>query len=73
MKTKYIIGYQIISNDGKNELPECFYSFEVIPDVSVAECWLHLEKNSPEYGEFRWNLSPIFEGDIEEPTFINEI
>ena len=68
-----LIGYQIVSNDGKNELPSCFYSFEVIEDVGVAELWLLYEKKNPEHGLFRWVLLPIFEGDVEEPTFIDSI
>lgn len=70
---KNLIGYQIVSNDGKNELPECFYSFEIINDAYVAEKWLQIEKSNPENGIFRWVLLPIFEGDIEEPTFIEYI
>lgn len=68
-----IIGYQIVSNDGKNEIPDRFYSFEVIEDIEVAETWLKLEKANPENGKFRWVLLPIFEGDIEEPTIIDYI
>lgn len=68
-----LIGYQIISDDYKKEIPECFYSFEVIEDVGVAEQWLMLEKKNPQYGEFRWVLLPIFEGDVENPTFLNYI
>ena len=68
-----LIGYQIVSNDGKNEIPELFYSFEVFEDVKVAEGWLALEKESPENGEFRWVLLPIFEGDIEDESYIKTI
>lgn len=68
-----LIGYQIVSNDGKNEIPNAFYSFEVIKDAYVAERWLTLEKANPENGKFRWALLPIFEGDVEEPTFIDSI
>jgi len=71
METNKLIGYQIISNDGKYELPSCFYSFEVIDDFSVAEKWIIMEKKNPENGLFRWVVSPVFEGDIEEPTFID--
>lgn len=68
-----LIGYQIVSNDGKNELPSCFYSFEVISAFEVAQTWIILEKMSPEYGTFRWVLLPIFEGEVEDPTFIESI
>jgi hypothetical protein len=70
---KKIIGYQIVSNDGKNELPDAFFSFEVFIYFEVIELWLSLEKANPENGEFRWVISPVFEGDIEEPTFIEYI
>ena len=72
-KKKPLIGYQIVSNDGKNELPSCFHSFEVINDAYVAEKWLAMENANPEHGKFRWVLLPIFEGDVEEPTFIEYI
>ena len=70
---KKIIGFQIVSNDGKNEIPECFYSFEYFVDINLATLWLELEKSNPEYGIFRWVILPIFEGDIEEPTEIKTI
>jgi hypothetical protein len=68
-----IIGYQIVSNDGKNEMPDCFYSFEVIDDIGIAEIWLAMEKKNLEHGKFRWVLLPIFDGDIEEPTFVDSL
>lgn len=70
---KTIIGYQIISNDGKKELPTCFLEIEVIEDIDVAEKWLIYEKANPEFGQFRWVLSPVFEGDIDDPEIIIEI
>ncbi len=66
-----LIGYQIVSNDGKNIMPECFYSFEVIEDFSIAEKWLIMEKKNPEHGIFRWVVVPIFDGEVENPTFID--
>lgn len=68
-----LIGYQIVSNDGKNEIPSCFFSFEVIDDFAIAEIWLIMEKKNPENGDFRWVVLPIFEGDVEEPIFIDSI
>ena len=67
-----IIGYQIISKD-RTEMPDCFWSFEVFADKGIAQKWLDLEKLNPEHGEFRWKLVPVFEGEVEEPTFIEEI
>lgn len=71
-KSRPIMGYQIVSNDGKNEIPDCFYSFEVL-DFGVAELWLHAEQRNPEHGQFRWVLLPVFDGDIEEPTIIDTL
>lgn len=68
-----LIGYQIVSKDGKNELPSCFESFEVIEDITVAEKWLIMEKKNPEHGKFRWVIEPVFEETIDEPTFIDTI
>ena len=70
---KKIIGYQIVSNDGKNDIPACFFSFEYFEDFNLAIKWLELEKTSSEFGTFRWLILPIFEGDIEDPTIITEI
>lgn len=47
------------------------FSFEVIEDFAIAEKWLIMEKNNPENGDFRWVVLPIFEGDVEEPTFVD--
>lgn len=71
-KTK-LIGYQIVSDDGKNDIPACFFSFEVFTDIQLAEKWLFLEKMNPEHGKFRWVILPIFEGDVENPTFIDYV
>lgn len=68
-----IIGYQIVSSDGHLILPEAFWPFEVISDISVAEAWLTLEKTNPQNGPFRWVLLPVFEGEIEDPVFVEYI
>jgi len=68
-----IIGFQIVSNDGNNDIPQCFFSFEIFEDIELAIKWLELEKSNPEHGEFRWVILPIFEEDIEEPTIMIEI
>lgn len=67
-----LIGYQIVSNDGKNEMPDNHLSFEVITDISKLVLWLKNEKKKSGNSKFRWVL-PIFEGDIEEPIFIDYI
>lgn len=70
---KRVIGFQIVSNDGNNDIPECFFSFEMFEDIELACTWLEHEKTNPEHGEFRWVILPIFEGDIEEPTIMTAI
>lgn len=73
LNTVNLIGYQIESNDGQHEIPDCFHSFEVITTIEIADLWIRLEKMTPENGQFRWVIVPVFEGDIEEPTFIDYI
>lgn len=68
---KKILGYQIESNDGKHEIPDCFYSFEVLTTIELAEKWMELEIQNPEFGPFRWAIFPVFEDTIEEPSFID--
>jgi hypothetical protein len=67
---KLIVGYQIESNDGKHELPECFESYEYFEDLELAKAWMMLEAMSPEYGEFKWVIAPVFQNTIENPTII---
>lgn len=31
-----IIGFQIVSNDGNNDIPQCFFSFEIFEDIELA-------------------------------------
>ena len=59
---KKIIGFQIVDKD-KN-IPEQFYSFEVF--VGIDDVVKELENLQDK----RWLIEPIFEGDVEEPTFI---
>lgn len=68
-----IIGYQIESNDGLHEIPECFYSFEILSTIELAELWLKHEAITSENGNFRWVIVPVFENIIENPTFIDYI
>ena len=57
-----IIGFQIVDK-GKN-IPEGFYSFEVFIDIADVVTKLEALKSK------KWLIEPIYEGDIEEPTFI---
>lgn len=63
---KNIIGYQIESTDGKHKIPNCFSSFEIMPE-ELANKWLELEVLNPEYPG-NWKKVTVYEGDIEEPT-----
>jgi len=67
---KKIVGYQIESNDGKHETPCCFESYEYFEDLDLVKTWLMLEAMSPEYGEFRWIIAPVFEDSIENPRIL---
>ena len=59
---KRIIGFQIVDKD-KN-IPDEFYSFEVFVNIDdVIKELQHLQNK-------KWLIEPIFEGDIEDPTFI---
>lgn len=68
-----IVGYQIVSGDGKNNIPECFVSYEYFEDLELANHWLRLESVRLKHGKFDWVLAPVFEGDIEEPRIIAKI
>lgn len=68
-----LLGYQIVSGDGKNNIPECFSSFQYFENLELANDWLRSERVQLKHGKFNWVLAPVFEGDIEEPTIIEEI
>ena len=59
---KKIIGFQIVDRD-KN-MPDEFYSFEVF--VNIADVIKELQQLQNK----KWLIEPIFEEDIEDPTFI---
>ena len=65
-----IIGYQIESVDGRHIQPDAFWSFEVFRSQEQARKWMIEEaiinpKN-------KWQIVPIFDDEIEEPTYIDE-
>lgn len=70
---KKIIGWQIVSDDGKNDIPVGFYSFEIWVSKKEVEAYLQIEKENPKFGEYRWKIVPIYEGDIEEPAFLKNV
>ncbi|MBE0427847.1 MAG: hypothetical protein IBX72_14535 [Nitrospirae bacterium] len=59
---KKFIGYQIVDRD--NMIPDGFASFEVIKTHSVIDDFF-----KEHVGE-GWFVVPVYEGDIEEPSFI---
>ena len=62
-----LIGYQIVDNEG--ELPDGFFSFQVIKDKDEALHILHkTEVEEPHLDEPK--IYPVYEGDIEGPSFI---
>jgi hypothetical protein len=50
--------------DKDKNIPEDFYSFEVF--VSIDD----VVKELKSLQDKKWLIEPIFEGDIEDPTFI---
>lgn len=65
--TQPLIGYQIINDNG--EMPEGLFSFQIIKSKDMAEKWLAeaKEKEPEKKGLF---VYPVYQGDIENPTFI---
>jgi hypothetical protein len=61
---KKIIGYQIESLDGKHNIPDEFFSFQILSN-KVATKWLNENTGN-------WVKVPIHEGEIEDPSFINQ-
>lgn len=67
---KNIIGYQIESADGQHNTPNEFWSFEIFKTKENAEKWLKESRLDDKFpGE--WHIIPIYEGDIEEHSFID--
>ncbi len=62
-----LIGYQVVGDDG--EMPEGLFSFQVIKDKQEAENILAVVK-AEEPHKKGMAVYPIYEGDIEEPSFI---
>ena len=64
-----IIGYQIVSADGKNEIPDGVHSFEVFEHLSDCDHTVTMLNKSK--GPSNWVILPVYKGDIEEHSFIN--
>jgi hypothetical protein len=59
------IGFQIESADGTHEIPDEFHSFEIM-SYYKAERWM---TDNP--CAIKWMIVPVFEGEIEDPTFLD--
>ncbi len=63
MRKRKRLGYQVVDADG--EMPNGWVSFGI---YSLADCRGVINEDKT-----RWQLVTIFEGDIEEPTFMKRI
>ena len=63
-----IIGYQIEDKEGKHESPYEYSSFAILSKKAVDNFFKAVSKADAAI----WKVVPIHEGDIEEPTFIEE-
>lgn len=63
-----IIGYQIESADGKHNIPDSFYSWEIFKRKKTAKKWLTDNKI---IHPGNWKIETIRAGDIEEHSYIN--
>ena len=61
---KQLISYQIESADGKHEVPDEFFSFEIFGTKKQAEAWM--EANNTDN---LWKIVPVYDGDIEGVTY----
>lgn len=64
MKRRKFLGYQIVSKDGSNDIPEGFYSLEIIRTKRVLDDFFSKDKSG------LWVIVPVYSGEIEEPTFV---
>jgi hypothetical protein len=60
MRKRRRLGYQVVDADG--EMPDGWVSFGI---YKLTDCRRAINENKT-----RWKLVIIFEGDIEEPTFM---
>lgn len=63
MRKRKRLGYQVVDRAG--EMPDGWVSFGI---YSLADCRRVINEDKD-----RWQLVTIFEGDIEEPTFMKTI
>lgn len=64
MRKRKRLGYQVI-DPAAGEMPDGWVSFGI---YSLADCQRVINEDQD-----RWQLVTIFEGDIEEPTFMKRI
>jgi len=63
--TPIIVGYQIESRDGKQNVPEGQFSFCIYSEAFV-NTWFVSDPSRV----MDWCIIPIFDGDVEDPTFV---
>jgi hypothetical protein len=63
MRNRKRLGYQVI--DAANEMPRGWVSFGI---YTLADCRRAIAEDKE-----RWQLVTVFEGDIEEPTFMRSL
>lgn len=62
-----LIGYQIESTDGKHNIPEGLFSFEIFYSKDDVKKW------SDEHQlDGNWKVVPVYDGDIEGVTYVDE-
>ena len=72
MATKKVIGYQITNQN--QDIPVGLYSFQLFKTAEQAFNYLRehkLNKGLP--ASKCWFVKEYYEGDIEEPTYIDEV
>jgi hypothetical protein len=62
---KKLVGYQIESRDGKQEIPEEFASFEIIRTKKTLDDFFQNNDGS------LWMIVPVYKDDIEGPIFVD--
>lgn len=65
-KPKKHIGFQIESADGLHDIPSGYSSFQILSMATVNDFF----ENSDYKYTHQWKIVPVYEGEIENPSFI---
>lgn len=63
---KKLLGSQIVSKDGNSNIPKGFWSSEIDLPRKVLDDFFGKDKSG------LWTVVPVYSGEIEEPTFVQE-